>query len=201
MNVDGVLVATRADLTRLPALELPARASIRAMDHDDPDDLRAWLAAHNEAYDHSWTETEFRAAVLEHRHIRITDTYLVSVDDHVVGAASIGVFRRAEDVAVGHYLGVSPRAQGTGVARALVVHRYSVARDRGYTACESQTHVSRVRSLVLHFDCGFVPKPGLDPWNNPDLASRTERWLARRRLERLHRAWAARRAALVSSGS
>ncbi len=191
MNVGGVLVATRSDLTHLPTLELPPGASIRPMRHEDPTDRHLWLDVHNDAYGHTWTDAELDAAVLEHRHIRVTDTYLIALDGDVVGAASIGVFRRAEHVAVGHYLGVARRAQRTGVARALVVHRYTVARDRGYTACESQTHVSRVASLRLHFDCGFVPKRGLDTWNNPDTWSRTERWLADRRLERLHRSWAA----------
>ena len=158
----------------------------------DARDVRLWLDAHNAAYGHSWTDAEFVAAILEHRHIRVTRTFLVDVDGEIAGAASIGRFRRNERIGVGHYLGVTPRAQGQGLGRALVAYRYRELRDEGVEECESQTHIGRTPALMLHFDCGFRPKWHLDPWNNPDTWSKPMRALTNIRLYELYRRWSRR---------
>lgn len=188
-ELDGVLVCTRSDLVSLPRVELPPNVSIREMDTADASDRRAWLAVHNAAYGHAWQENEFRAAVTEHRHIHVTHTFLLEADGEPVGVASIGHFRRNERVGAGHYLAVDPRAQRTGLGRVLVAYRYHELRSLGFDDCESQTHIGRTPSLLLHFDCGFHPKWRLDTWNNPDTWSRPVRALTNARLFALYERW------------
>ncbi|HXY92125.1 MAG TPA: GNAT family N-acetyltransferase [Acidimicrobiia bacterium] len=191
-RLDNVLVCTRSDLSGLLPVEIPSGATIREMNMGDAADVRRWLDVHNAAYQHQWTETEYRNVILEHRHIRVSRTFLLDVDGQIVGTASIGRFRRNENVGVGHYLGVVPSEQSHGLGRVLVAYRYHALRDEGVTECESQTQIKRVSSLRLHFAFGFVPKWHLDEWNNPDTWSAPVRAITNVRLYALHRRWLAR---------
>jgi GNAT superfamily N-acetyltransferase len=195
-RLDQVLVCTRADLSQLPPLPqlgLPDGVSIRDLDLDDVDDATTWLDVHNRSYGHAWRTDEMRSAMLDHRHIRVTRTFLLLDRDAPVAVASIGRFRRNEDVGVGHYLGVVPEAQGRRFGHVISAHRYRALRDEGVVHCESQTHIGRVRSLFIHFDCGFGPKWRLDPWNNPDTWSTTTRAVTNARLFALQARWRSRR--------
>jgi GNAT superfamily N-acetyltransferase len=187
-KLDSGLVVTRSDLTRLPAVRLPAGFEMRPMDMHDRADIAAWLAIHNDAYGRSWKEDDYRWAILDHPILEVSDTFFVVGDEGPVGAASVGVFRRNERVGAGHYLGVMRSAQGLGLGRQLVAHRYAVLRDRGFTACESQTQIGRTPSLIIHFECGFQPKPRRDHWNSHE-SSRTLRTISDRRLRSLYRRW------------
>jgi GNAT superfamily N-acetyltransferase len=188
-RLDGVLVCTRSDLSALPAPSLPPGVTMRELDLNDAEDSSTWLSVHNPAFDHTWTRREVQRAMLDHDHIAVTRTFLLSTDDRPAAVASIGHFRRAPQIGVGHYLAVLPSMQHAGLGRAITVHRYNVLRGEGFRACESQTHIGRVASLRLHFDCGFTPKRGLDAWNNPDTWSTPERAVADLRLYWLHRRW------------
>lgn len=187
-RLDSVLVVTRSDLTGLPAVSLPSGYEIRPMDIHDDGDIAAWLAIHNDAYGRSWKEGDYRRAILDHPALAVSQTFFVVADDGPVGAASIGVFRRNTRIGAGHYLGVMRRAQGLGLGRQLVAHRYAVLRDRGFTACESQTHIGRTGSLIIHFDCGFRPKLRRDHWNSPE-RSRPLQMITNQRLRSLYRCW------------
>lgn len=187
-RLDSGLVVTRSDLTRLPAVRPPAGFEIRPMDMHDLADIGAWLAIHNDTYGRSWTEDDYQWAILDHPILDVSDTFFVVGDDGPVGAASVGVFRRNERVGAGHYLGVMRRAQGLGLGRQLVAHRYTVLRDRGFTACESQTHIGRTPSLIIHFECGFQPKLHRDHWNSRE-GSPALRTISNRRLRSLYRCW------------
>lgn len=162
------------------------------MDMQDRGDVAAWLAVHNDAYGHAWEADDYRRAILEHPFLTVSDTFFVVGPDGPVGTASVGAYRANDRVGVGHYLGVTHRAQGLGLGSQLVAHRYAVLRDAGFTACESQTHVGRVGSLLIHFNCGFHPKYRRDHWNNPDHASRPLRALTNQRLRALYRNWSRR---------
>jgi GNAT superfamily N-acetyltransferase len=189
-TLDRALVCTRAeDLDRLPEPRLPAGYRIREMDMGDAADVATWLSVHNEAFGRSWGAPEFEGAILGHPHFDVQRTFFVEDGDRALGEASIGVFRRNRAVGVGHYLAVSPAAQGLGLGRELVVHRYRALRDGGIRQCESHTHIGRVRSLRIHFECGFVPKLRFDEWNTPNTATAPVRVLTNARLRSLHRRW------------
>jgi GNAT superfamily N-acetyltransferase len=189
-TLDRALVCTRAeDLERLPEPRLPAGYRFQEMDMRDPAEVATWLAVHNDAFAHTWGVEEFEGAILGHPHFDVQRTFFVLEGDRALGAASIGVFRRNRAVGVGHYLGVSRTAQGLGLGRELVVHRYRALRDGGIAQCESHTHIGRVRSLRIHFDCGFVPKVRFDEWNTPNTAMPPVRALTNARLRSLYRRW------------
>lgn len=192
-RLDGVLVATRGNLADLPPLHLPEGTEIRPLDLHDPTDTAVWLDVHNRSYGHRWTVDELRAAVLEHRSIRVTQTFVLLDRGDAVAVASIGRFRADEAIGAGHYLGVVPDAQRRRLGFTISVHRYRALRDEGVETAESQTHIARTGSLLIHFDCGFRPKWRLDPWNNPDTWSRGERLIADVRLAWLYSRWRFRR--------
>jgi GNAT superfamily N-acetyltransferase len=186
---DNVLVCTQGELAHLPAGSVLAGCEIRELDLHHPPDVNVWLTVHNASFGNQWTERELVAAVLEHDHIRVTRTFLASFNDVPSAVASIGRFRRNDQIGVGHYLGVVPECQGIGLGRALAIHRYAALRDEGVRIAESQTHIGRVRSLRLHFDLGFRPKWGLDAWNNTDRWSTSTRLMTNARLQLLYRRW------------
>jgi GNAT superfamily N-acetyltransferase len=188
-RLDSVLVFVRSDLSGVPEIALPPGYEIRAMDMGSGSDIATWLAIHNDAYGHEWDEDNYRRAILEHPYLTVQHTFFAVDKEVPVGAASVGTYRGNEKVAVGHYLGVMRRAQRRGLANALVAHRYAVMRDAGFTACESQTHLGRTGSLLIHFECGFQPKPRRDRWNNPANAPKPFQVLANRRLRALYRSW------------
>jgi len=165
-----VLVVTRCErLAALPSPEPSATHRVRPLDLGAPEELATWLEVHNQAFGRRWVAEDHHAAFQAHPIVRVLQTFAaVGPDGRVDGVASIGVFRGNEQVGLGHYLCVRPGVQGSGVGRLLVTHRYQALAAVGVTAIESQTHVSRTASLRLHFDCGFVPKYRLDPWNTPD---------------------------------
>jgi GNAT superfamily N-acetyltransferase len=188
--LDRALVCTRAEaLSKLPELRPRPGFRFREMDMHDEADISTWLRVHNDAFAHDWGPAEFQGAILGHPHFDVQRTFFVLDGDVALGAASIGVFRRNRDVGVGHYLGVSRRAQGLGLGRDLVVYRYRELRDAGITQCESHTHIGLVRSLRIHFECGFVPKLRFDHWNTPNTATPPVRALTNVRLRVLHRRW------------
>ena len=189
-RLDRTLVCTRTeDLGTLPELPATPRCEVREMDMTDPDDVAVWLAVHNDAFGHTWDVDQFERAILRHPYFDVWTTYFALDGDKAIGAASIGVFRGNPEVGVGHYLGVSRKAQGMGVGRTLVVHRYHALRRAGIVQCESHTHIGRVGSLRIHFDCGFSPKLRFDDWNTPSTASAPVRALTNLRLTGLHRRW------------
>lgn len=162
---------------------------VREIDANDPAVLDQWLAVHDAAYGERWGADEFRARIVEHPWFDIRHTYVASDDDGPLGIASAGLFRRNESVGIGHYLGVTPRARGRGVARALLARRYRALCDDGVTRAESHTLLGRTDALGAHFSAGFVPKTALDPWNpppRPDVARFAE---ATEVLVELHRRW------------
>jgi GNAT superfamily N-acetyltransferase len=194
-RLDQALVCTRTeDLATLPELRPTPGHHFREMDMADPAEVATWLAVHNDAFGHVWGVEQFRGAILEHPHFEVWQTFFVMDGATALGAASIGVFRRNRDVGVGHYLGVSPKAQGLGLGRELVLYRYRALRDSGIAQCESHTHIGRARSLWIHFECGFVPKLRFDDWNTPNTATAPVRALTNARLKALHRRWRRERA-------
>jgi GNAT superfamily N-acetyltransferase len=190
-RLDDVLVVTRcADLRGLPPPDAASPYRVEPLDMSDPADVTRWLTVLNAAFGRRWGPAEHRRALLCHPVVRIRHTVAaVAPDGTVAGVASVGVFRADEEVGLGHYLCVLPAAQGSGVGRLLLRHRYRLLADEGIRVAESQTHLSRRRSLLLHFEHGFVPKYRHDPWNSPDPSPRALRWTARARLWALHRAW------------
>lgn len=188
-RLDSVTVCTAGDVSGLPQPEPPAGVTIEQIDHDDAADVSRWLAVHAAAYGPGWSAQDFRERVVDHPWFAIRRTYLAVDEVGPVGTASIGVFRRAPQVGIGHYLGVDPRARGRGVGAALLRHRYASLRHDGVTACESHTHLGRIDALRSHFACGFVPKVRLDHWNPPHPSPWWLQAAANRRLVGLHRRW------------
>jgi GNAT superfamily N-acetyltransferase len=201
-RLDDALVCTRTeDLSTLPELPSTPDLGFREMDMADPDEIATWLAVHNDAFGHTWGVEQFRGAILEHPHFEIRRTFFVTQGDRTLGAASIGVFRRNPRVGVGHYLGVSGEAQSLGLGRLLVLHRYHALRDSGIRECESHTHIGRVRSLRIHFECGFAPKVHFDDWNTPNTATPPVRAITNARLKALYRRWQREQAGRGEPGS
>jgi GNAT superfamily N-acetyltransferase len=159
------------------------------MEPSDRAEVDRWLRVNNDAYERDWGEAEFRAAVVEHRHIEVTGTFFIEGAEEPLGVASFGFYRTRPEIAAGHYFGVVKRVQGQGLAKQLVVQGYAALRDQGYLTCETQTHIGRQRSLRMHFDCGFVPVRGLAAWNNPDDWSRADRLITDARLFGMYRRW------------
>lgn len=189
-EADDVLVCVRGRLAEVPDLPLPAGFRLREMDPDDEADVERWLVVHNAAFDRSWTAENHRLAMVENPVVVVDRTYLAERDGIVVGTASIGRFRGNLEVGVGHYLAVHPSARGVGLATALCSARYT-ALAATVEVAEAQTHAHRVGSLRAHFRCGFVPKPGIDPWNSMTPTSGPLREEADRRLAEAHASWQA----------
>lgn len=188
-RLDRVLVVTRCEtLDRVPPAHLPPGCSIRELDPDRPADVALWLAVHNPALGHAWEPADFRREVVEHRAVDVRSTWLLFEGDEAVGTASVGVFRHNPAVGVGHWLSVRPDRQGRGLGRVLTTHRYHQLATQGLEVAESQTHVGRRPSLVIHFGLGFRPKFRFDPWNNPPPPPAL-RLQAATRLWALHRRW------------
>lgn len=198
---DQALVCTRTeDLATLPALPETPGCGFREMDMGAGIDVATWLAVHNDAYDHDWDAEQFERAILRHPYFDVWKTFFALEGETAVGAASIGVFRGNPSVGVGHYLGVTKRAQRLGVGRSLVVYRYHALRDAGIVQCESQTHIGRVGSLRIHFECGFVPKLHFDPWNTPNTAALPVRLLTNARLKGQYQRWRRERGRAATAG-
>lgn len=188
-DLGGVIVVSRSDLSDLPAAEERSGYSVRVMDTERSEDVAAWLAVHNDAFDHGWTEPDFTRSVLENPVLDVIETYLVERAGSVVAVGSAAAFRRNPTVGAGHWIAVHSTAQGTGVGRMLALHRFHALRARGFTAAESQTNVDRVASLRMHWDCGFRPKYRLDPWNSGRDVDALTRVLVNRRLRSTFRQW------------
>ena len=166
-RLDGVLVRVRSDLTGLPDSTPSGEYRIRRMDPSDRAEVDRWLRVNNDAYERDWGEAEFRAAVVEHRHIEVTGTFFIEGAEEPLGVASFGFYRTRPEISAGHYFGVVKRAQGQGLAKQLVVQGYAALRDQGY----------------------LVPVRGLAAWNNPDDWSRTYRLITDARLFGMYRRW------------
>ena len=171
-----------------PALPPPG-FEIREMDIDDPADVAAWLAVHNDAFDHDWGVADFEDAILGHPVVRVDATFLVTRGDEAVGTGSVGAYRRNEQVGIGHYLGVKRSARSLGLGHVICVRRLEALAERGIRFCEDQTHISRRESLWVHFDLGFHPKYRFDEWNSEDPVPAPVRGLTSARLWALHQRW------------
>lgn len=191
-EVDEVLVCLRGRLADVPELPLPDGVEVRELDPADQSDVRTWLRVHNAAFDRTWDEENHRLAMVENPVVVVDRTYLAERDGQVVATASIGRFRRNEEVGLGHYLAVHPDARGIGLATGLCSLRYR-ALAALVDVAEAQTHLHRVGSLRAHFACGFRPKVGPDPWNSLDPVDGPVREEADRRLVAVHEAWLAGR--------
>lgn len=163
---ENVLVAVRGRLAEVPEFVVPAGFAVREMDPSAPEDVDRWLAVHNAAFGRSWTVENFRLGMRENPVVVVDRIYLAERDGEAVGTASAGRFRGSPETGVGHYLAVLPSARGSGLALALCSRRYRALAETGLEFGESQTHAHRIASLRVHFQCGFVPKVGIDPWNS-----------------------------------
>lgn len=190
---ESVLVAVRGRLAEVPECPVPRGFFVRQLDPTDPDDVSRWLTVHNAAFGRTWTPENFRLGMLENPVVIVDRTYLAERGGEAVGTASAGRFRGRTDTGVGHYLAVHPSYRGRGLAMALCGMRYRALAEAGLEHGESQTHAHRIGSLRIHFNCGFMPKVGIDPWNSIVPRDGPIREAADARLRKEYAAWRAGR--------
>jgi GNAT superfamily N-acetyltransferase len=179
MRARDTLVITRCDdPSSIPAPEPTDGVDVRPVDLDDP------------AFGARWTHDDFRLAFDAHPIIEVLSTCgAFDRAGDLIGAASAGLYRRAPDIGLSHYIFVRPEVRGHRVGQALIRACYTSLARRGVDALECQTHVHRHASLRMHFAHGFFPKYRFEHFNSLDRASRVARWRANRQLRAVYDDW------------
>ena len=154
-------------LRTLPDLPETDDVSVRLMNPDRNEDVAAWLAIMNEAFNTEWDADRYRDAILEHPRYRVLETWFLEHEGEPLVTGSLGVYRANPDLGVTHYLGARRAARGRGWGRHLLLHLLHRLRALGVAGCETESTFRHEQSLRIHLDFGFEPKPQVDAWNTP----------------------------------
>jgi len=151
----------RPDLRDIPDLPLPAGLEIRPIP-DEPDAIRALIAADNEAFlDHFGAvddvETVYRQVVEDPD--TDLDLWVVAFDgEEIAGAVINGIRPDHEGVRVGWCDSVFTRRpwRQRGLARALIARSLELLRDRGVPSASLGVDATNPnQALHLYESCGF----------------------------------------------
>jgi len=132
------------------------------------EDIAHWISIHNNAFGRNWNKNNFSKSVVNHKDLNIYHTYFLMDREKHIGAASVGVFRRNENIGVTHYAALIKERQGQGLGKYLIQYRYHKLREVGVTVCENETKIGYPESIRIHFDCGAQIKTKPDYWNTQD---------------------------------
>lgn len=188
-RLNSVRVCLQYDLERLPPLVDITPLYLREMNMRDEAEVTIWLDIHNDAFGRAWGPAEYESAILRHPMFLVTHTYFVIDGRGPIGAGSMGINRKNEEIGIGHYLQVRGGAQGLGVGKYLALYRLHRLKELGLRRCEIVTTLRHRRSLFIHFDCGAKPKLRLDYWNDLGQPSALARRIVHYRLNGLYREW------------
>ncbi|WP_124681858.1 GNAT family N-acetyltransferase [Candidatus Viridilinea mediisalina] len=187
--LNKVLVYTQGSLSDIPTLPEGHKFTIQEMDMCSPSDINTWLTIYNDAFRRQWDAEQFKKDVLQHPHVLVTNTFFLLAHSKPIGITSIGVFRRNQDIGVGHYIGIKHSWQGKGIGRYLAILRFNLLKCRNIAIAESETTLRHQDSIRLHFSLGFKPKKKPDYWNTNDQSLRIFKFLAWHNLHKMYQDW------------
>lgn len=187
-NVSRIVVNMHADLKELPPLTCPAGYAVREMDADDPEEIAAWISLVNQAYpDADETPETFLKHRDRHAFLDAPKIFFVTKDARIVATFTAGLYRSNPEYGGDSRIAVLPTERGKGIGIFCINYAFHFLRNQGAGKGESVIMIRRTQSLLLHFRCGFRPEfDRRKVMFNPQRRMWPARWIARRRVERLH---------------
>jgi hypothetical protein len=182
----------RLETRNLPPMSMDiSPLTVLEMDMRDDAQIKSWLEIHNDAFEHNWKRVKYEKQMLNHPLMRVFKTYFVMDGTKPVAAASIGVWRKNAKIGLWHYVAVRKEYQYGVLGKYLFLYGAHKLKDMGVEIIDSQTNLSHPKSILIHFDVGFVIKDKPDPWNTPDFFPSIIRLIVNYRLRKLYMHWKA----------
>lgn len=159
LNYSRTVVHLHADLAHVaPPVEHPP-FRFRQMDPGSPADVQQWIEIINDAYDDAACDAAAARSHWEnHLFLKLSRIEFLTDGDLPIGTISIGPYRDNPQVGGDARIAVLRSHQGRGLGGALIRHGFDLLRRQGIRNGESIITITRERSILLHFQCGFRPQ-------------------------------------------
>lgn len=159
-NFSNTIVHLQADLGTVPRPADIYPLQTKEMHATDGREIREWVDLINNAYneDSPYDIDSARRHIEDHLFLDILKIYFVMDGDTPVATISIGKYRANPRIGGEARIAVRRDYQGRGLGRFVVCYGCDRLRDSGLELCENIVAIKRRRSIMLHFQCGFVPQ-------------------------------------------
>jgi GNAT superfamily N-acetyltransferase len=130
------------------------------MNTADMMDMGDWVDLINQSYNEQ-TPRDIGAAkrhIEDHLFLDILKIYFVLDGDTPIATISIGTYRGNPRIGGEARIAVRANYQGRGLGRFVICYGCERLRDYGVQFCENIVSVKRQKSIMLHYQCGFVPQ-------------------------------------------
>ncbi len=161
-NYNRVSVYVQANLEHLPPLKDISPLYVREMKMNDENDLQKWVDIINDAYsefDEETIDVEKSVNYLkDHQFMNVDAVYFIIDGNEPVGSITCGTYKSNDKIACCSRIAIKSNYKGRGLGKYIICYGYTKLRDRGINYGQSIIMVKRIKSILIHFDCGFIPQ-------------------------------------------